>query len=163
MANMANKQGYQVVHPPNLLKAKLGGEPIYDAAAVARAEAALEALKGDYEERLRDDLAALTAALEAARAEPCEAGARLEAMRRCAHDVKGQAGTFGYAQVTTLAASLEALLRKADRSDHRHLDLIQTHLSAMSVVLRDGIEGEGGESGRELGQRLRAAVAELVG
>ncbi len=103
---MANKQGYQVVHPPNLLKAKLGGEPIYDAAAVARAEAALEALKGDYEERLRDDLAALTAALEAARAEPCEAGARLEAMRRCAHDVKGQAGTFGYALVTTLAASL---------------------------------------------------------
>lgn len=163
MANMANKRGYQVVHPPNLLKAKLGGDPSYDAAAVARGEAVLEALKGDYEVRLRDDLAALSAALEAARAEPCEAGVRLEAMRRRAHDVKGQAGTFGYALVTTLAASLEALLRKADRSDHRHLDLIQTHLSAMSGVRRDGIEGEGGERGRELGQRLRAAVAELVG
>ncbi len=48
-------------------------------------------------------------------------------------------------------------------SDHRHLDLIQTHLSAMSVVRRDGIEGEGGESGRELGQSLRAAVADRVG
>ena len=54
-------------------------------------------------------------------------------------------------------------MRKADRSDHRHLDLIQTHLHAMSAVLRDGIEGEGGERGRELSQRLRAAVAELVG
>ena len=160
---MANKQGHQVVHPPNLLKAKLGGDGIYDLAAVARAEAALEALKGDYEAQLRDDLAALSAALEAARAEPCEAGAQLEAMRRCAHDVKGQAGTFGYALVTTFAESLEALLRKADRSDDRHLDLIQTHLDAMSAVVRDGIEGEGGEKGRELGQRLRAAVADLVG
>lgn len=70
---MADKQGYQVVHPPNLLKAKRGGEPIYGATAVAHAEAALEA----------------------ARAEPREAGVRLEAMRRRAHDVKGQAGTFG--------------------------------------------------------------------
>ncbi len=160
---MANKPDYEVVHPPNFLKAKLGGAVAYDPAAVARAEAALEELKGDYDERVRDDLAALAAGLEAAKADPCEAGAQLEAMRWRAHEVKGQAGTFGYPLVTAIAGSLETLLQRVDRSDQRHLDLIQTHLHAMTVVVRDGIEGEGGERGRELGQRLRAAVADLVG
>lgn len=160
---MANKNDYQVVHPPNLLKAKLGGEIAYDAAVVARAEAALEELKGEYEVCVRGDLAALVAGLEAARAEPSEAGAQLEAMRRRAHDVKGQAGTFGYSLVTDIAGSLESLLRRVDRSDRRHLDLIHTHLQAMTVVVREGIEGEGGVTGRELHQRLQTAVAGLIG
>lgn len=159
---MASKHDHQVVHPPNILKAKIGGRISFDAAAVARAEAALEELKDEYGECIRDDLAALTAGLEAARAEPSKAGAQLEAMRRRAHDVKGQAGTFGYSLVTDIAGSLESLLRRVDRSDRRHLDLIHTHLQAMTVVVREGIEGEGGVTGRELYQRLQTAVAGLI-
>jgi chemotaxis protein histidine kinase CheA len=160
---MPGKHDYQVVHPPNLLKAKLGGEVAHDPAAVARAEAALDELKGEYGARVRDDVAALVASLEAAKADPCEAAAHLEAMRFRAHDVKGQAGTFGYPLVTAIAGSLESLLQRVDRSDQRHLDLIQTHLQAMTVVVREGIEGEGGANGRELCQRLQTAVAGLIG
>jgi len=160
---MASKHDYQVVHPPNLLKAKLGGEVAYDPAAVARAEAALDTLKEEYGAHIRNDLAALASGLEAAQAEPCEAAAQLEAMRRRAHDVKGQAGTFGYPLVTAIAESLESLLRRVNRSDQRHLALIQTHLQAMTVVVREGIEGEGGAKGWELCQRLRMAVTQLIG
>lgn len=69
--------------------------------ALARAEAALAALSGDFRAWVEADLARLRAALD-----PFQP-ARLFAI---AHDIKGQAGTFGYPVATELANRLCRLI-----------------------------------------------------
>ncbi|MGE5503500.1 MAG: Hpt domain-containing protein [Actinomycetota bacterium] len=71
--------------------------PDLDPAALARAEAALDALQDSYAAWLQADLARLDAAL---------AAGDLAGAFAVAHDIKGQAATFGYPRVTELAGEL---------------------------------------------------------
>ena len=159
---MGIKHPYQIINPPNLLKAKVGGDVSHDEAAVKRAEAALEELSGEYAEWLERDLAELGRLLGEVKGDPVRAGPRLEAMARRAQDVKGQAGTFGYPLLTALADSLGDLLSRLDGLDAARLEVMATHVEAMEVVRRDDIRGEGGAPGRELVAGVRKAVERVV-
>lgn len=159
---MGVKHPYQIINPPNLLKAKVGGDLSHDEALVKRAEDALEELSEDYAEWLERDLADLSRLLDEVKGDPEAAGPGLEEMARRAHDVKGQAGTFGYPLITALAESLCNLLSRLDGLNTSCLEVMTTHVEAMEVVRRDGIRGEGGAPGRELVVGVRKAVERVV-
>src|SRR4051812_15359018 len=60
---MARKQPIELFMPPNMLKAKVGGGAGgMDLAAISRAEAAMEALQGEFGDWLADDVKTLTLA-----------------------------------------------------------------------------------------------------
>src|SRR5258708_12756398 len=60
---MARKQPIELFMPPNMLKAKVGGGPGgMDTAAMSRAEAAMDALQGEFGDWIADDLKTLTVA-----------------------------------------------------------------------------------------------------
>ena len=131
---------------------------------LARAEAAVADLAKGYAGWALADVAKARAALGLARAEPGQCDRHVEALFRVAHDLKGQGSSFGFPLVTRIAHSLCALTRDRAR-DYRapHLDLAQSHLDAIELVLAKGIKGEGGKSGAELAAKLESRVSELPG
>jgi chemotaxis protein histidine kinase CheA len=159
---MSTKHPYQIINPPSLLKAKVGGELEYDEEVVARAEAAVAELAEEYEAWLQNDLIELARLRDEVKGDPDRARSHLDEMARRVHEVKGQAGTFGYTLVTTLADSLGDMLDRLEGLDTQHLEVIDAHIEAMQVIRRDNIRGDGGAPGRELIQGVRKAVERVV-
>lgn len=113
---------------------------------LARAEAALSNIAERYIEWAMADLARLEAAMEEART----GRASLDRLFPIAHDMKGQAGTFGYPLVTEIANRLCRLIDSDPRPDAAKQDTAAALVSAIGKVLRARLEGDGGEAGRHI-------------
>jgi chemotaxis protein histidine kinase CheA len=127
---MSTKHPYQIINPPNLIKAKVGSELEYDEQMVARAEAAVAKLAEEYDTWLQNDLVEIVRLRDEVKGDPDRARSHLDEMARRVHDVKGQAGTFGYTLVTTLADSLGDMLDRLEGLDAQHLEVIDAHIDA---------------------------------
>lgn len=115
--------------------------PGLDPVALARAEAALAALSDNYLAWADADLARLRAALDPFRP---------DMLFTIAHDMKGQAGTFGFPLVTELANSLCRLL-EGDRDDVARATLL---VELLGEAVSRRLDGDGGEDGRRLIERI---------
>lgn len=118
--------------------------PALDPAALARAEAALAALADSYLGWAAADLLRLEAALARLRAEPGPES--LRALFRIAHDMKGQASTFGYPLITDFA---NRLCRRIE-ADPADIPLMARLVAAIGAVLTGRLADDGGEAGRRL-------------
>jgi HPt (histidine-containing phosphotransfer) domain-containing protein len=111
--------------------------PLLDPDALARAEAALQRLSGQYLQWARTDMAALEANLARVPDDPTA----LKRMFTVAHDMKGQAGTFGYPLVTELGNRLCRAIEAGDAMGH---------VAELVAALRHAIDGQlvadGGEA-----------------
>lgn len=115
--------------------------PPLDPDALARAEAALQRLSSQYLQWAAADLAELEANLAQL---PGDASA-LQRMFVVAHDMKGQAGTFGYPLVTELGNRLCRLIEAGgDGGD------VAALVTALHQVIDGHLVGDGGEAGRAL-------------
>ncbi|MBC7907789.1 MAG: Hpt domain-containing protein [Rhodospirillaceae bacterium] len=125
-----------------------------DPEALARAEAALDSLSPHYLSWAEADMARLRAALAELSADP----SWLARLFTIAHDMKGQAATFGYPLVTTIG---ERLCRFIDEHptptpDADALARMTALVEAMGEVLAQRMAGDGGAAGRALLARLDA-------
>ena len=126
--------------------------PNLDPAALARAEAALAALADTYLAWADADAARLAAGLEQALCDPAGLHAHLPRLFRIAHDIKGQAATFGYPLVGDLAHRLCHVLQActADDPDPVDADRIAALVGAVVRAISLRLAGDGGEAGRKL-------------
>jgi CheY-like chemotaxis protein len=90
-------------------------------------------------------------------------------LRKKAHDVKGQAGSFGYRLATDVAHSLVcALTPILDDFTCRAVRplalryLLSAHVDALNLIANQRIKGDGGEEGRDLLGELEAKRAKLA-
>ncbi len=122
---------------------------------LAQAEAAINALKGEYSQQLRTDVDQLAKIF--ALVTPKDPDARvLEDLFGIAHNLKGQAGSFGYDLVTSIAASLCDLLRQqAEHFSSHDVKIVGQHVQVLERVVSKGIVGDGGETGQKIVQSLR--------
>jgi hypothetical protein len=119
------------------LRPRLGARfGVVDAAAVARAEAALQSLSSQFGQWLQDEIDKLLAARAAVAADGWNS-ASAEGLYFRAHDLKGLGGTYEYPIVTRLAASLCRLL-DGKACDGGALPLVDGHIDAIVGVVRDG-------------------------
>ena len=118
--------------------------PDIDPEALARAEAALEGLSSRYLSWAEADIRALTECF--ARIEARSGTAPLAELFAIAHDIKGQAATFGYPLLTRIG---QALCRLIERDPAATAE-IGAHVAAMAQVVRGRLEGDGGAAGRRL-------------
>jgi len=118
--------------------------PDIDPEALARAEAALARLSSSYLSWAEADIRALTDCF--ARVEADRGTAPLAELFAIAHDMKGQAGTFGYPLVTRIGQALCRLIEQDPTATLR----IGAHVAALTRVVDERLEGEGGETGRSL-------------
>lgn len=121
---------------------------------IARAEAAVEALRETYREQLAEDVAMLGRIWERIEAEGANKE-KLDELHSIAHNIKGQGGSFGYDLVTDIGASFCDYLRSGERVAPNELSILNMHIRMLKNVSENNITGDGGETGARLIGKLR--------
>ena len=152
----------QVIPAPNTLRLKVGGKlGGIDQAAIAKAEAALKSLSGNFAEWLNDEVAKLEAARQRVRNEGLTPDAS-ESLYLRAHDLKGLGATYEYPLVTRIAGSLCKLIDDPDKRASAPMLLVDAHIDAIRAAVRDDIKTDEHPVGRALADELEARVAEAL-
>ncbi len=129
-----------------------------DPAALARAHIALQEMVEDYPDWVKTILHKLSEEHRRAVDTPHERRAQFEKIRRIAHDMKGQGGTFNYQLITDFSDSLYNFTTPNAGMSDNHVEIIKAHIDSMRVVIKDRLQGDGGESGQALKQGLQQAI-----
>jgi len=158
---MARQAPIEIFMPPNILKAKVGSiAGGIDMAAIRRAEAAMEGLKSDFNDWLVADVARLGECRDRFAANA--SAAACEDIFRAAHDLKGQAETFGYPMIARIAGSLTKLIDGEPSVAQIPLGLVDAHVAAIRVVFRDKIRTPTDAVASVLVDELEARVVEAL-
>jgi len=153
----------QMIPAPTQLRLKVGGGNrlgSIDAAAIAKAEAALKSLSGNFGQWLQDEITKL----EAARQQVRVAGMTAETMENLylrAHDLKGLGTTYGYQLITRIAASLCRLIDEKDKRLSASMALVDAHIDAIKAAVREDMKADDHPLGAALVQELERRVNEL--
>jgi hypothetical protein len=137
-------------------------KPIFDQAALQRADDAMKAMGASFEQWLDDD----TGRLQMARVAAEKAGwsnDALDALYGASHDLKGMGGAYGYPLVTQLAASLCRLIETdaGKFAARQRPALVKAHIDALRAAARDRIATAEHPIGRALVAALEAEVEHL--
>jgi chemotaxis protein histidine kinase CheA len=140
------------------LRNKVGGRGTgLDPAMLARAEAALKSLSGQFSQWLNEEIVKL----EGARAEIQATGLNaqtVETLYMRAHDLKGLGGTYEFPIITRLAGSLCKLLDDENKRASAPMYLVDAHINAIKASVRDNVRDESNPVGRALAEALEAQV-----
>ena len=142
----------------NAPRMKVGGFGGIDAAAIARAEAALKAMSAQFGQWMQDELDKLDAARAAVAAQGYDAQTA-EGLYFRAHDLKGLGSTYQFPLVTRIAGSMCKLLDDPAGRMQAPLALVDAHIDAIKAVVRDNIQTEDDANGVALAATLEAGVA----
>jgi hypothetical protein len=137
---------------------KFGG---LDAAAVAKAEAALKSLSVNFDQWMMEELGRLEAARDLIRAEGYTAKTAENLYMR-AHDIKGLGTTYGYPLVTRVGGSLCGLLHDPETRMAAPQALVEAHVDAISAAVRRDIRTDADPTGRALAEELEGQAARLT-
>jgi chemotaxis protein histidine kinase CheA len=152
----------QMIPAPTQLRLKAGGGRlgVIDAAAIAKAEAALKSLSGNFGQWLQDEISKL----EAARSQIKTAGMTAETMENLylrAHDLKGLGTTYGYQLITRIAGSLCRLIDEKDKRLEAPMSLVDAHIDAIKAAVREDMKADDHPLGLALITELERRVKEM--
>jgi len=153
-SSVATFADHEVITPQHNLRGaiKLAAEPGDD--PVARAEAAMARLANEFGQWM----AAECDRLDAARQSIKKAGfdkSTYEALFHAAHDIKGEAATFGYPAIAGIADSLCRLIEHTPDMTRIPLVLVDQHVDAIRAVMREYVRPDLAELARMLTAQLR--------
>lgn len=159
---MSDGKNVRMITPPNRLKAKVRGKmPQMDADMIARAEASLKALSGNFAVWMNDEVEKLSEAYR----KTVEVGLDSdegEAFYRCAHDVKGLGTTYEFPLVSRLAGSLCKLVNGAEERKTAPRPLVKAHVDAITAAVREQQKGDGSTVAQNLIVVLEEQVREHI-
>ena len=153
---MANKRPIEIFMPPNVLKAKMGNGKL-DLSAVKRAEQAINNLKSEFTGWVIHDVNRLVQAGQAYVEQ--SSPETLADLYRAAHDLKGQAATFDFPLIARVASSLCMLTDDTSYGLPLPLSLIDAHVEAIKVIVRDNLKDPSDQTATELAAELEQQVA----
>lgn len=161
---MSEQNSGQMTQSPTPPRLKVGGGRLggLDPSAIARAEAALKALSGNFAQWLQDEITKLENAREAIRTEG-QSPQTVEFLYMRAHDLKGLGATYGFPLITRISASLCMLIDDAEKRALAPIALIDAHIEAIRAAVRDDIKTDEHPVGRALVEELETRVAESLG
>jgi HPt (histidine-containing phosphotransfer) domain-containing protein len=134
--SVATFADHEVITPPHELRKAVMQATDGDDDPIARAEAALTQLSTEF----GDWMHAECERLEAARQEVKRLGftkKTYDELFRAAHDIKGEAATFGYPAVGAVANSLCRLIEHTPDMTRIPLSLIEQHVDAVRAIARE--------------------------
>lgn len=162
-AAIATYGDHEVITPENKLRAAVakdtpdaGGED-----PVARAEKALAELSPEFGSWMDSECERL----DRARRELVESGfseAKKEALFHAAHDIKGQAATFGFPAVAYAADSLCRLIEHTPDNTPIPPMLIEQHVDAVRAIYREYARSDAKALAAKLTERLREVTDEFL-
>jgi HPt (histidine-containing phosphotransfer) domain-containing protein len=128
---------------------------------VARAEEALAQMSGHFTDWMIDECARVSAAGQRVAAEGFTEAARDEIFR-AAHDIKGDAATFGYPAAAAAAESLCRIIEHAPDLKAVPIELIDHHVNAVQAIVRERATIEVSGVAGELSRRLKNVADEYL-
>lgn len=131
-----------------------------DMEAIARAEKALEELSVEFDGWLEEEVTRLLAARAAFKNHGASQEA-FEELYHAAHDLKGEGETLGYPLIGELCALLCSLLDAVDDKSQVPMTLVDNHVDAIHIVMRDQIKDPRNETARAVVERLDEVVRDL--
>ena len=153
---------HQVITQPNPLRKavrRVDASDIDDAGA--RAARALAELSGEFTDWMVTECDRLAAALAAVTKHGFTDVTRQE-LFRAAHDIKGDAATFGYPAAAAAADSLCRLLEHAPDVALIPLDLIAFHITAVQAIVREHAKIDRLGTAGELANKLRGMADKFL-
>ena len=128
---------------------------------VARAEAALAQISGEFSTWMHDECERLDAARRRVKAEGLNKQTRQE-LFLSAHDVKGDSGTFGFPAVAPAADSLCRLLEHTPDLSRIPLAIIDQHVDAVRAIVREYARQDIAAIANSLTSKLRQVTDEFL-
>jgi HPt (histidine-containing phosphotransfer) domain-containing protein len=153
---------HHVITPPNPLRGVLRrviGKELDD--PVARAEKALAGLSGEFKNWMAIETDRLAAAHATILKDGFTSFTRDE-LFRAAHDIKGDAATFGFPSAGAAAESLCRIIEHAPDLDEVPSDLIAHHINAIQAIVRERTKLDTVSTASELSRQLRGVADEYL-
>jgi HPt (histidine-containing phosphotransfer) domain-containing protein len=153
---------HHVITQPNPLRRVLRRVPEQDLDdPIARAEKALAGLSGEFKAWMLVEADRLSAA-HAAILKNGFTERNSEELFRAAHDIKGDAATFGHPAAAAVAESLCRIIEHAPDLDNVPSELIVHHINAVQAIVRDHTKLDSTTVAAELGRRLRKVADDYL-
>ncbi len=157
---MSEHKPGQMFPAPTALRLKVGGGRLgaIDPAAIAKAEAALKSLSGNFTQWLNDEITKLEGARQTVKAEG-PTPENMESLYLRAHDLKGLGATYGFPLITRIAGLLCRLIDDKSKRLQAPMPLIDAHIDAIKAAARDEIKTEEHPVGQALVRELESQIA----
>jgi len=153
---------HHVITQPNPLRRvlrRVGEKDLDD--PVARAEKALARLSGEFKNWMEAETNRLAAAHAAILKDGFTKTTR-EELFRAAHDIKGDATTFGFPSAGVAAESLCRIIEHAPDLDQVPSNLIAHHINAIQAIVGERTKLDTISTASELSRQLRGVADEYL-
>ena len=158
--SVATYADHEVITPAHDLR-KAVGPAIPGDDPIARAETALAQLSGEFDTWMQAECERLEAARQVVMRQGFTAKTHDE-LFRAAHDIKGEAPTFGFPAVAGAADSLCRLLEHTPEFARIPMPLVDQHVDAVRAIIREYGRPDLPEVARSLTSRLREVTDEFL-
>jgi HPt (histidine-containing phosphotransfer) domain-containing protein len=159
--SVATYADHEVITPAHSLRRAVTTAVACDDDPVANAEAALGQLSSEFGAWMHAECERLEAARQTVAREGFNKKTH-DAVFRAAHDIKGQAATFGYPELAGVAESLCRLLEHTPELALIPHSLVDQHVDALRAIEREYARTDLADVARALTGRLRDVTDEFL-
>ncbi|MDA9501078.1 Hpt domain-containing protein [Bradyrhizobium sp. CCBAU 11357] len=153
---------HQVITQPNPLRKVLRRVEDKDMDdPIARAEQALASLSGEFKDWMAIEVQRLSAAWTAVQKDGFTKKLRDE-LFHAAHDIKGDAATFGFPSAAGIAESLCRVIEHAPDLDKVPAELFTHHINAILAIVNENTRLDRISVSAELSRRLRKVADDYL-
>jgi HPt (histidine-containing phosphotransfer) domain-containing protein len=154
---------HEVITPENKLRKVVSVRPLFpgEEDPVARAEKALAELSTEFASWMDSECDRL----DEARLQVGKTGfttASREELFHAAHDIKGEAATFGYPAVASAADSLCRLIEHSPDMSRIPMKLVDQHVDAVRAIYREYARSDAVDLAAELTKKLRDVTDDFL-
>ncbi len=162
-AIVATYGDHEVITPENKLRKAIAQGPpeSNEEDPVERAEKALAELSSEFANWMDSECERLDAARRAVMKEGFS-NANRDALFHAAHDLKGEAATFGYPAVASAADSLCRLIELTPDVTRIPIRLVDQHVDAVRAIYREYARSDARDLAALLTRRLREVTDEFL-
>ena len=161
-AAVATYGDHEIISPENKLRKAASNTPYAPGDdPVARAELALAELSTEFSSWMDTECERLDQARRNVAAGGFSAENK-DALFRAAHDIKGEAATFGFPLVAWAADSLCRLLEHTPDANRIPLKLVDQHVDTVRAIYREYSRSDAKELAATLTKRLRVVTDEFL-
>ena len=152
---------HEVITPPNRLKKAVAMTKPAGFDPVARAEEALDNLASEFPAWMNQECEQLDEVRQKVKAEGFAEETR-DTLFRSAHDIKGEAATFGFPLAAPPADSLCRLIEHTPDMARIPMELVDQHVDAIRAIVREGARPDIADFAQTLTRRLREVTDEFL-
>jgi len=162
-AAVATYGDHEVITPENKLRELVSERPTFpgEEHPVERAEKALAELSTEFSSWMDAECERLDTARQAVLKSGMSKATK-EALFHAAHDIKGEAVTFGYPAMMSAADSLCRLIEHTPEPNRIPLTLVDQHVDAVRAIYREYARSDAKELAASLTKRLREVTDEFL-